>query len=379
MNLRDPRVRFYAMFPAAKIGTCATMWPSARVVASVAASAVALVVALILPALILLAQGHALAQSAAPTPLRFSFEWRLEGPMAFLLLPQDRNYYRQEGVDLSFDESGNALEAITRVASGSHNLGIADINTLISYRDRNPTAPVKSIFMVYNRPPFSVVARKSRRITDPKLLEGKKLGAAPAGATLGIWPVFAKLNGIDAGKVTIEEVNNLVRIPMLAAGQIDGTLGFTFRDYVDFKDRGVPVDDIVLLHMPDYGLKTYGSAIIVNSKFAAEKPEAIKGFLRALLRGLKETVSNPTSAIDSVVKRDDMERKEIELERLIIAIRDNVVTPEVRANGYGAIDPMRFEEMMSQLALAQTFKARPKMEDIFDGAFLPPAADRKVH
>ena len=82
---------------------------------------------------------------------------------------------------------------------------------------------------------------------------------------------------------------------------------------------------------------------------------------------------------DLLVKRDDMERKEIELERLIIAIRDNVVTSEVRANGYGAIDPMRFEEMMSQLALAQTFKARPKMEDIFDGAFLPPAADRKVH
>ena len=243
---------------------------------------------------------------------------------------------------------------------------------------QNPSAPVKSIFMVYNAPPYSIVARKSRRITEPKLLEGRKLGAAPAGATLGIWPLFAKLNGIDAGKVAIEEVNNLVRIPMLAAGQIDGTLGFTFRDYVDFKDRGVPVDDIVLLHMPDFGLKTYGSAIIVNSKVAAENPEAIKGFLRALLRGLKETVDDPASAIGSVVKRDDMERKEIELERLIIAIRDNVVTPEVRANGYGAIDPVRFEEMISQIALAHTFKARPKADDIFDGSYLPLPADRKV-
>src|SRR5258708_27525687 len=119
--------------------------------------------------------------------------------------------------------------------------------------------------------------------------------------------------------------------------------------------------------------------MIVNSKLAAEKPEAIKAFVRGLLRGLKETVKNPTVAIDSVVKRDDMERKEIELERLIIAIRDNLVTPEVRANGYGAIDPMRFEVMMSQRSLAQTFKARPKVEDIFYGAFLPPAADRKVH
>jgi len=379
MNLRDPLVRFYAMFPATTIGTCTPNLRPARV----AASLVALAVALIMPAVIALAltavpPAPVLAQPAPATPLRFSFEWRLEGPMAVLLVPQDRNYYSKEGVDVSFDESGNALEAITRVASGTHQLGIADINTLIRYRDQNPAAPVKSIFMVYNRPSFSILTRKSRRITEPKLLEGKKLGAAPAGATLGIWSVFAKLNGIDANKVMIEEVNNLVRIPMLAAGQIDGTLGFTFRDYVDFKDRGVPVDDIVLLPMPDYGLETYGSAIIVNSKFAAEKPEAIKGFLRALLHGIKKTVSNPTAAIDSVVKRDDLERKEIELERLNIAIRENIVTPEVHSNGYGSIDPARFEAMMNQIALAHTFKARPKMDDIFDRSYLPARAPRAV-
>src|SRR5258708_35298557 len=119
--------------------------------------------------------------------------------------------------------------------------------------------------------------------------------------------------------------------------------------------------------------------MIVNSKLAAEKPEAIKAFVRGLLRGLKETVKNPTVAIDSVVKRDDLERKEIELERLIIAIRDNVVTPEVRANGYGAIDAARFEEMISQIALARAFKARPKADDIFDGSYLPPPARRKVN
>ena len=74
---------------------------------------------------------------------------------------------------------------------------------------------------------------------------------------------------------------------MLAAGQLDAVLGFSFRIYVDLKDRGVPVDDIVLLPMADYGLKLYGNAIIVNPKFAAEKPEAVKAFLQRIPEGLE--------------------------------------------------------------------------------------------
>ena len=82
--------------------------------------------------------------------------------------------------------------------------------------------------------------------------------------------------------MTIENIGIPVRAPMLAAGQLDAVLGYSFRIYVDLKDRGVPVDDIVLMPMANYGLKLYGSAIIVNTKFAAEKPEAVKAFLRAL-------------------------------------------------------------------------------------------------
>ena len=52
--------------------------------------------------------------------------------------------------------------------------------------------------------------------------------------------------------------------------------------------------------MADYGVELYGNAIIVNSKFAAEHPDAVRGFLNAFMRGLRETVRNPASAIDSV-------------------------------------------------------------------------------
>jgi NitT/TauT family transport system substrate-binding protein len=317
--------------------------------------------------------------AAAQTAIKFSLDGRLEGLAATFFLPQDRGYFRTEDLDVVVDQATTALEPITRVASGAYEMGLADINTLIKYRDQHPSSSVRAVFVLYNKPPFAIVARKSRGITEPKQLEGKKLGAPPTGITVGEWPLFAKLNNIDASKVTIETIGIPVRAPMLAAGQLDAALGYSFRLYVDLKDRGVPVDDTVLMPMADYGLKLYGNAIIINPKFAAEKPEAVRAFLHAFLKGLKDIVRRPAEAVESVERRDDTVKKEVELERLRMGIRDNIVTPEVRANGFGAVDFMRLAESIDQIGLVYTFKAKPKAEDIFDNSFLPPADERRVH
>jgi NitT/TauT family transport system substrate-binding protein len=319
--------------------------------------------------------------AAAQTNVKFSLDGRLDGPAGLFLFPHDRGYYRAAGLEVTVDEatSGTATESIARVASGAYEMGFADINALIKYRDQHPSAPLKAVFVVYNKPPYAVLARRSRGVTEPKNLEGKKLGAPTTSSTFGQWPLFAKLNGVEVSKVTIENIATPVRAPMLAAGQLDAVLGFSFRVYVDLKDRGVPVDDIVLLPMANYGLKLYGNAIIVNSKFAAEKPEAVKAFLHAFLKGMKETIRRPADAVESIVKRDDAAKREVELERLRMAIRDNILTPEVRADGFGAVAATRMEEAIEQIALTYTFKAKPKPEDIFDASFLPPAAERKVN
>jgi NitT/TauT family transport system substrate-binding protein len=318
-------------------------------------------------------------RASAQTAIKFSLDGRLEGLAATFFLPQDRGYFRVEGLEVTVDEATTALEPITRVTSGAYEMGLADINTLIKYRDQHPSPPLKAVFMVYNKPPFAIVARRSRGITGPKDLEGKRLGAPPAGITFGEWPLFAKLNNIDISKVTIETIGIPVRAPMLAAGQIDAALGYSFRLYVDVKDRGVPVDDIVLMPMADYGLELYGNAIIINPKFAAEKPEAVRAFLHAFLQGLKDIVRRPAEAVESIVRRDDTVKREVELERLRMAIRDNIVTPEVRADGYGAVDFLRLAESIDQIGLVYPFKSKPKAEDIFDPSFLPPAAQRRVH
>jgi NitT/TauT family transport system substrate-binding protein len=326
-----------------------------------------------------LAAAFAGGPAAAQTPVKFTLDWKFEGPAAPFLVPIDKGYYKAEGLDVTVDTAGGSLEPINRVAAGTYDIGFGDNNSLIKFRDANPGTPIKAIFMVYNKPAFSIVGRKSRGVTKPKDLEGKKLGAPAPDGAFAQWKIFVQANDIDASKVTIENVGFPVREPMLAAGQVDAITGFSFSSYINLKDRGVPADDIVVMLMADYGVNLYGNAIIVNPKFAAEKPEVVKAFLRAFVKGLKDTVRDPSTAVDSVIKRNDVAKKPVELERLRMAIRDNIVTPEVKANGYGGVDMARLDKSIDQIALTYTFKNKPKGADIFDPSFLPAAGDRKAN
>ena len=130
--------------------------------------------------------------------------------------------------------------------------------------------------------------------------------------------------------------------------------------------------------MADYGVNLYGNAILVNAKFADENPEAVKAFLRAFTKALKDSLSKSSVAIDSVIKRSGALRKDLELERFKMAVRDNILTPEVKANGYGGVDLARLDKAIDQIALTYDFKNRPKADDIFTSQYLPPAPERKL-
>jgi NitT/TauT family transport system substrate-binding protein len=316
----------------------------------------------------------------AQTPIKFSLDWKFEGPAAPFTVAIDKGYFKAEGLDVTIDTAGGSLEPINRVASGTYDIGMGDINSLIKFRDQNPTAPIKAVFMFYNKPAFSIVGRKSRGVSSPKDLEGKKLGAPPPDGAYAQWPIFTQANGIDASKVTIVSVGFPVREPMLASGEVDAITGFSFSSYINLKDRGVPANDITVLLMADYGVNLYGNTILVNPKFAAEKPEAVKGFLRALLKGMQDTVKSPAASIESVIKRNDVAKKDVELERLQMAIKDNIMTDEVKKNGLGAVDYDRLDKSIDQIALTYQFKnAKPKGADVFDSSFLPSNAARKTN
>lgn len=318
------------------------------------------------------------ASAGAETTIRFTLDRRIDGPAAPFFLAVEKGYFQAEGLNVRIDAAEGSLQAMNRLATGGYDMGVADINSLIMLRDANPETPVKAVFVIFDKPSSAIIARKSRGIAAPKDLEGKRLAVPAADDTFALWPIFAKVSGIDPAKVKMENVGLPVREPMLAAGEVDAVIGCSFGSFVDLKARGVPPGDLEVLAMADYGVELYGDAIMVNAGFAAEKPEAVRAFLRAYVRALKDTVRDPAGAVDALAHRSEALDKAVELERLRMAIGDNIVTPAVKTAGYGGIEPERFGAALDQLALAYHFRAREKGSEAFDPSFLPAAADRKV-
>ena len=316
--------------------------------------------------------------ASADTSIKFANDWKWEGPAAPLLLAWDKGLYKAEGLDVQMDTGKGSLDAIPRVASGTYQMGNADINSLIKFRDKNPDLPVKAVFMIYNAPPFAIVGRKSLGVNSPKDLEGKILGAPAPDGAYAQWKAFVKANNINAGKVTIENVGFPVREPMLAQGKVHAITGYSFSSFINLKANDVPEDDISVLLMRDYGLDLYGNVILVNPNFAKSNPEAVKGFLRATIKGFQQTIADPASAVKHVTNHNDVAREAVELERLVMAINQNIVTDEVRTNGLGGVVISRLERSMDQIADTYEFSSRPSALDIFDSSFLPAPEQRMV-
>ncbi len=315
---------------------------------------------------------------AQTTAVRFQLDWRFEGPSALFLSPAARGHFRSERLDVTIDSGNGSAGAVTRVASGTYDLGFADLAALMEFHANNPTAPNKpvAVMMVYSNTPAAVLALRRSGIRTPADLSGKRLGAPVFDAGRRAFSLFARANNV--GNVTWTSMDPPLRETMLVRGDVDAITGFSFTSLLNLEARGVPAADVVVFPYAQHGVRLYGNAIIVSEPFLRAQPEAVRGFLRAFTRGVREVIADPRAAIAHVRARDGIVNEELEHRRLRMALDAVVLTADARSEGFGAVHPPRLALMASQVADAFATRERINPDAVWNGGFLPPAAERNI-
>ena len=326
-------------------------------------------------ALALATVGAAQAQSKS---IKFQLDWRFEGPAALFLQSAAKGYYKDAGLDVAIDAGNGSGATVNRVASGTYDMGFADMAALMEFHANNPDAPNKpvAVMMVYNNTPAAVLALKKSGITKPADLSGKKLGAPVFDAGRKGFPIFEKANGVT--NVAWTSMDPPLRETMLVRGDIDAITGFSFTSLLNLEARGVKAEDVVIMNFADHGVKLYGNAIIVSPKLLKESPTAVRAFLAAFAKGAKEVMANPEAAIATVKERDGIINVPLETRRLKLAIDSVVASPDARKEGFGQVNPARMALMASQVSDAYKTKSRIDVNGVWTSSVLPDAKDLDI-
>jgi NitT/TauT family transport system substrate-binding protein len=318
----------------------------------------------------------ATAPAAAQTKLKMVLNWKYQGPQGWFFLADDRGYFKAAGLDVTIDQGNGSGAPIPLVANGTYDVGFGDINALIEFAAKKPEDAPIAVYMIYNRPPFTIAVKADGPVKTPKDLEGKTLGAPASDGALKLFPAFCKTAKIDCSKVNITNMQPSLREQMLMQGQVDGVFGYVNTIRFSAKLIGVdPEKQIRFINYGDYGLDLYSNAIIVSKKLVKDNPAAVRGLVAAINHGIEDALKDPEAAVAAVTKREPLIKVAVERERFDATLKDEMNHPEIAAIGLGNVDMKRLKRSIDILVEAVNLPRTPSVDEIFTPAFLPPAAE----
>lgn len=317
------------------------------------------------------------ANAKQKTPFKFNLGWRYEASGAGFFLAKQRGYYDEAGLDVTIDTGNGSTAAISLVASGTYDAASADIASMIEFLAKNPSAGLKAVAIQYDLNPNALITRKGGAIKKPSDFAGKRILGQPFNASRKLFPVFAKEQGFDASGVVWENLEPGIGDTRFAQGDFDAAAYFYFTGLLNLKARGVDLNTLDVYRYSDYGMKSYGNAIVANPKSMANA-DAMKAFIAASTRGWLDAIADPIAGGESVKKVEPMINQAIETERLKLITTGSMISADSKAHGWGAATMERMQATLDETNNAFGLKASLAVNDIWTSAFLPPLEKRLI-
>lgn len=249
-----------------------------------------------------------------------------------LLAEPDKGFFKARGIDLGYVPGTGGGSAIRNMLTGKAHVAFTDPASFYQALDKGEK--LLAIYNIYPQNVFNVVSPKSRGITKPSDLKGKKIGVySLSSGTRQNLQVLLHQVGLTEKDVTIQ-VTGLLNFGPVIQGQVDATAATDTGLFVG-KLKGLK--DVNVIEVKDY-LNVPSDMFVVTEETYRTRKDVLRRFLAAYRDSAAWMIENPEEAAKIAVTRAINGRNEaINLE--IIKIRNiSSVSPTTDKKGLGHFD-----------------------------------------
>lgn len=300
--------------------------------------------------------------------VRFVLDFISLGRHAPWYVALGKGYFKEEGLNVTIMPSKGTADAIRNVVTGGAEIGFIDVPSLVAAGGAG--SAIRIVAANYQKPPYCIFSlNPGANIDSAKKLANLELGSSSASFLPRIWAAVMEMNGVDSKTMKIVNIDAPARVPMLAARKVPSIDLFLMSEPAI--KRAVPDAKPVCLFAGDLGLEIYANSIGVHQDYLKANPDVVKKFVRAALRGWKDTLDNPQEAAKIQLQYVKALDPQIIVEEIEI-LKRIAVTPEVQKNGLGS---MTFERMKNTVDFINKNIEVPgeklTAEQIYAPGFLP--------
>jgi NitT/TauT family transport system substrate-binding protein len=316
------------------------------------------------------------AAKAETKNVKIMMDWIIQGTHAPFFVAQDKGYFKADGVTVDTIDAGKgATNVAVAVAGGVYQFGWVDLPSMIRFNAANPASPLLAVYVSFDESPLAVITRKAAGIRKPSDLDGKKIAGGPGTAVHDTISILLKAANAENVKINWVAVQPQLFGPMLKRGEVDGTGGFTNSNIPAALELGFTLDDLFVIKYSDFGADMYGLALVTTKKFADENPQTVRGVVKALNQGTKDTIASPEKALAVLKAGDPMMKLDIEKVRLDIAL-GLTNTQHVMKNGLSSVTSEKLQKTIDAMVTAYQLPVSPDPATVYTDRFLPPVAER---
>lgn len=257
-------------------------------------------------------------ETSQPEKVSVRLKWLDQAQFAGIYAAKSQGFYSQNNLEVEILPGGPDISPVQMVVSGVNDFGITGGDQILLAREKS--VPVVAVAVLYKQSPVAIGSLKEKAIVSPKDLEGKRVGLIYGRDEETIYRALMAKESIDESM--IEEISLMAGLAQITTDKVDAQILYEINEPILLEQQGFEVD---LIKPRDYGIQFYADTLFTTEELINNKPEVVRGFVKATLEGWQWVLENPEKAIDGVLEVNsslDREHQTEFLQRSIPLIAD---------------------------------------------------------